>query len=63
MNYLIVIIVDNANEANYRIMLYTESAISAFSADFIFNINRKTNDFFENNNFFLRASFIRGKES
>lgn len=45
--------VDNANEANYRIMLYTESNISAFSAVFIFSINRKTNDFLKIINFSL----------
>ena len=42
MNYLIAINVDNAIEANYRIILYTLLPKLFSFAVFVFNINRKT---------------------
>ena len=41
MNYLIVIIVDDMIEANYRIIVYPLLQKPFFFAVFVFNINRK----------------------
>ena len=58
MNSLIVISVDNMIKDNYR-MLYSLLQKLFFFPIFVFNINRKTTyDFFKNNNFIPRASFM-----
>ena len=52
-------------EVNYRIILYLFIQKLFFFAVFIFSINRKTtNDFLKiYQNFIVRASFMRRKES
>ena len=42
MNYLIVVSVDNAIEANYRIILYALLQKLFLFAVFVFSMNRKT---------------------